>query len=262
LSSIPVLKYLFGSKDKSITNDDMVFVLIPHIVRSQEIKADNLRPVDTGSGQMNINLYHVTPSAPVHQAPAPVRPAPRPVAGVVVNSPSAEAAAPMALLQMRQDAEAQPATTAPPATAQSQATAAPSLSFTLATPPNEQLKAGSTFQVPILLNGGANLASVPLQLQYDAGKLSLTNVAAGNLLNRDGLAVALVHRDDGPGNLTVVASRPPGAAGINGSGVVCVLTFQAKAAGSTALTLSRAGIIDAAQQPLQAASTHLSLTLK
>ena len=79
---------------------------------------------------------------------------------------------------------------------------------------------------------------------------SLVNVAAGDLLNRDGQAVALIHRDDGPGNLTVVASRPPGAAGVSGSGSICVLTFQAKAAGTTSLSMTRAGAVDSKQQPI------------
>jgi general secretion pathway protein D len=103
---------------------------------------------------------------------------------------------------------------------------------------------------------------VPVQLQYDPAKLSLINVAAGDLLNRDGQAVALIHRDDPPGNVTVVAARPPGAAGISGNGTVCVLTFQAKAAGATALTMSRAGAVNSAQQPVPATPGHVDLVIK
>ena len=39
LSSIPILKYLFGSKDHSIQNDEIVFVVVPHVVRGQELDA-------------------------------------------------------------------------------------------------------------------------------------------------------------------------------------------------------------------------------
>ena len=53
----------------------------------------------------------------------------------------------------------------------------------------------------------------------------------GDFLGRDGKPVTLLHTDDGPGLITVNAARPPGAAGISGAGVVCVLSFQAKAAG-------------------------------
>src|SRR5208283_4131906 len=43
LSSIPVLKYLFGSKDRTITDNELVFLVVPHIVRSQSIDRANLR---------------------------------------------------------------------------------------------------------------------------------------------------------------------------------------------------------------------------
>jgi hypothetical protein len=89
---------------------------------------------------------------------------------------------------------------------------------------------GATFQVPVVLSGGIDVASVPLQLHYDPAKLSLVNVVAGDLLEPRRSGVALIHRDDGPGNSASVAARPPGIPGVNGSGIVCVLTFQAKAA--------------------------------
>ncbi len=57
----------------------------------------------------------------------------------------------------------------------------------------------SSFQVPIVISGASDIASIPLQLQYDATKLSLVNVDSGDFLSRDGQAVSLAHRDDGPG---------------------------------------------------------------
>ena len=133
-------------------------------------------------------------------------------------------------------------------------------SFTL-TPPTAPPTNGASFQVPITLTGATDVASVPIQLQYDPAKLSLLNVAAGDLLSRDGKAVALIHRDDGPGNVTVVAARPPGTAGISGSGVVCILTFQAKAAGPTAVTMTRAGAVNSAQQQVPAQPAHIDLVV-
>ena len=57
LSAIPILKYVFGSRDRIIQNDDIVFVVVPHIVRSQELDEANLRVIDTGEGQ-SIDLRH------------------------------------------------------------------------------------------------------------------------------------------------------------------------------------------------------------
>ena len=109
--------------------------------------------------------------------------------------------------------------------------------------PPGAVAAGSTFQVPVVISGASDIASIPLQIQYDASKMSLVNVVGGDFLSRDQQAVALVHRDDGPGNITINASRPPGAPGVNGAGVVCVLSFQAKAAGDSKVEITRPGAL-------------------
>jgi len=46
-------------------------------------------------------------------------------------------------------------------------------------------------------------------IEYDSAMLSLVNVTSGDFLSRDNQAVALVHRDDGVGNITINAARPP-----------------------------------------------------
>jgi general secretion pathway protein D len=272
LSSIPLLKYLFGSKDNTITDDEVVFVVVPHVVRAQDLGPSNLRSIDTGSGQ-TIELRHVDQLFVTPPAGAPARPAtppatPRPAATSVapIAAQNAEAAAATALQQMQDPNRTTPNSAAPPSTgakpAATPATPSSALSFAMPPPPAALLTNGATFQLPILLNGATDLSSVPIQLHYDPAKLTLANVAAGDLLSRDGQAVALIHRDDGPGNLTIVASRPPGAAGISGSGTVCVLTFQAKATGPTSINMTRAGVMTSAQQPLAATPAQLNIEVK
>ena len=119
-----------------------------------------------------------------------------------------------------------------------------------------------SFQVPIVVSGGADIASIPLQVQYDASKLSLVNVGAGDFLSRDGQAAALVHRDDGPGTITINASRPPGVAGISGAGVVCVLSFQAKEAGDTTIAITRANAVTVDQKAVQAQGSQINVQVK
>ena len=128
-------------------------------------------------------------------------------------------------------------------------------------PPGRSLTAGATFQVPIVLVGGKDIASVPLQVQYDPTKLSLLNVTIGDLLGRDNQAVALVHLDDGPGSITIKAARPPGIPGISGAGVVCVLSFQAKTTGETRLSLTRAVAINSTQQLLLSKGSQVTIAV-
>jgi general secretion pathway protein D len=276
LSSIPVLRYLFGSKDHTITKDELVFLVVPHIVRGQSLNSVNLRTVDVGVGT-SIDLRHVpveqpstapavgpilTPSPAVTPAPVSRQPVSHPEIGVVPGQ-SAAAAAPAALKQlddsMNAIGEASNAAIAKPAAGASAPPAGgPGLRFAL-NPPAGPVTTGSTFQVPVILSGGADISSVPIQVQYDPAKLSLVNVAPGDFLGRD---AALVHRDDGSGGLAVSAARPPGAAGVSGGGVVCVLSFQAKAAGQSALTITKSAVMSSAQKLLPAQNAQLNIVVK
>ena len=130
------------------------------------------------------------------------------------------------------------------------------------TPQAGPVSAGASFQVSVVLNGGTSIAAVPLQISYDPAKISLVNIDSGNFLSSDGLAVALVHRDEGPGTINVVASRPPGAAGVSGTGVVCVLTFQGKAVGDSVIAITRPGAINSAQQQLPATGSQIKIQVK
>jgi general secretion pathway protein D len=252
LGTIPILKYIFGSKDHTIQDDEIVFVVVPHIVRSQELAPVNLRTIDTGVGQaIELRRISAEPAAPV-AAPAqtptsqpgmgpgmgsgsnppstPTGPPPAafiPVQPAVGTLPgqSAEAAAPAALAQMRAAADSSGDLAARPALPSSPANPLGGGNVAFAINPPPSVAAASTFKVPVTLNGGVDIASVPLQIQYDPAALSLVNIDSGEFLGKDGQAVALVHRDDGPGSITVNASRPPGAPGVSGSGVVCVLSF-------------------------------------
>ena len=273
LSTIPILKYLFGSKDHTVTDDEIVFVLVPHVVRSQSLEAVNLRTVDTGVGT-SIELRHVAgegsgpnpgsnPGSNPAPASSPVRPqaGARPASVGSVPGQTAMAAAPAAMAQLREaaDANSNPAAVAPPPA--SAPAPAPGVNFVLAPLPGP-VAAGAAFRIPVVLTGGTDIASVPLLIQYDPAKISLVNVDNGDLLNKDGQPVALVHRDEGPGSIMINASRPPGSAGVSGAGVVCVLSFQAKVAGETFITITKPGAVNSAQQQLPAQGGRLAVTVQ
>jgi general secretion pathway protein D len=60
LTKVPILKYLFGQEDKQRQENEIVFAITPHIVRSQEINDDNLRLVDLGRGS-SVSVAHSDP---------------------------------------------------------------------------------------------------------------------------------------------------------------------------------------------------------
>jgi len=261
LSQIPILRYLFGSHDKIRQDDEIVFLVVPHVVRSQELSPLNLRPIDTGSG-LNVELRHTSAAA----QPAPPSMTPGPASPNVGSVPGASAggAANSALAQMKstQDTALAP----PPANVAAPGQSAPpdsgpggNVNLMLNLPGS--VINGTTFQVPVVLTGGTDVSSVPLQIQYDPAKLSLVNVGDGDLLTRDGQVVQMAHRDDGPGTIILNASRPPGAPGVSGAGVVCVLTFQAKASGPTNLSITRGGAMTSAGKTLQAQTSQATLNV-
>jgi general secretion pathway protein D len=129
-------------------------------------------------------------------------------------------------------------------------------------PPQVVPKVGATFQVAVNLSGGQDVFSVPMQLHYDNSKLALINVDSGDYLGHDGQAIALVHRDDGVGNVVISASRPPGVAGVNGAGTVCVLTFQANAAGDAAMQIIRASAKNSAQTAVNLAGSQTAVHIQ
>lgn len=269
LSSIPILRYLFGSRDKIRQDDEIVFLVVPHVVRTQNLTPDNLRTIDTGPGTQAVELRHIsageTGVSQPSVAPPPSENHPAPGA---LPGPSAEAAAPAALAQMRAaanaggaaaDANRAAAEASPPPGSPGSAAPAGKVNLMLNSPGT--VVNGTTFQIPVVLTGGADVSSVPLQVQYDPSKMTLVNVGDGDLLNRDGQIVSMAHRDDG-GNLTVNVSRPPGAPGVSGAGVVCVLTFQATAKGESGISITRAGAMNSAGKALQAQTSQTTIVVQ
>ncbi|MGA2650993.1 MAG: secretin N-terminal domain-containing protein [Terracidiphilus sp.] len=281
LSAIPGLKYLFGSKDHTISDDELVFLVVPHIVRTQSLDRANLRTVDLGVGQ-TIELRHVpvqtilqetgqSPDAAPGTNPGPANhPGPQSRSNIgTVPGESAMAAAPAALAQMSASADAnsyaananrQPDATKPPG---AHPRGQPTPVNVMLNVPANPVAAGTTFQVPVVLMGGMDIASVATKIQYDPARLSLVNVSGGDFLNRDGKSADPIHSDpDGKGLITVNASRPPGAPGVSGAGVVYVLSFQAKSAGPSSLVLTQARVANSGQQPVPAQGSQANIVVK
>jgi len=229
LASIPFFRYFFSTENKQRQDNELVFMLIPHIVRAQDVFESNTRAIDVGTANA-ITLHRTTTPA---NEPA-TAPAPPPGA-------------------------AQPGATPPEPSAATAPAGSALLSFD---PPSLSQAVGSTFTVNVNLSGGQNVFSVPLQILYNPKVLQLVNVSNGPMLSQDGQAVALVHRDDSMmGILQLTASRPPGSAGISGDGQVFTLTFQAKAPGQATLSINRASLKNTSMQNIPAGGSQAIVTV-
>jgi general secretion pathway protein D len=264
LANIPLLKYLFSQTNTERRENEIVFALIPHIVRGQELSEMNERAIDVGTAN----------AIELRQIARPPQPAGQPGQGANPQSQS-PAAAPAQQQPGASPAQQQPGAGVPPpqplvnapgnqpnagGNAPAAAPGSPSFVFD---PPTMTAAPGSTFTVNVLLSGAQNVSSVPVQINYDPAHLQVVNVSNGGFLSQDGQAVALVHRDDAStGTLQVTATRPPGSTGISGQGAVVTITFMAKASGQSTLSITRGGARDASMQAINVAGTQAAVNVQ
>lgn len=264
LAKIPILKYLFSQENKTLAENEIVFALVPHIVRAQDLSRMNQEGIDVGTAN-NVELRMPAPQTPpptssnrppANSAPAPAQPARQAV------TPAAQPAA--QTQTQTQSAVPEPsAAAAPPQAPASSGTLQAGNAVLSFEPASANQAVNSTFVVNVSLGGAQNVYSVPAQITYDPKILQLVNVSNGGLLGKDGQPVALVHRDDTNGGIVnVTATRPPGSGGINGQGPVFTLTFMAKATGQTTLNIAHASARDPGMQAIPVAGSQAMITVK
>jgi general secretion pathway protein D len=244
LAQIPILRYLFGQTTQDHSENEIVFAIVPHIIRGTDVNEMNQRAIDIGTST-TIELRHVnkpsasTTPAPNGQSATPsITPAPAPPGQANTNG------------------------THQPAAAQTPNNNGGTASF-LFDPPTINAIKGGTFAVNLLISGAQNVYSVPVQVNYNPQMLQLVNVSNGGFLSQDGQVVTLVHREDEAlGQSQITATRPPGSGGVSGQGAVATLTFQAKADGQTPLTITRGGARDPGLQAITVNGAQASVTIQ
>ncbi|HTA66749.1 MAG TPA: cohesin domain-containing protein, partial [Bryobacteraceae bacterium] len=238
LAQIPILRYLFGQTTQDHSENEIIFAIVPHIIRGADVNEMNQRALDIGTAQ-TIELHHKAQATPAGQAPAP---------SITPAGPANPAG--------------HPAPGGSSSSAPNSASGAAAASF-LFDPPTIQAAKGTTFAVNLLISGAQNVYSVPVQLNYDPKMLQLVNVSNGGFLSQDGQAVALVHREDEAlGQSQITATRPPGAGGVSGQGAIVTMTFMAKTDGQTPLTITRGGARDPGLQAITVNGAQAAVTIQ
>jgi general secretion pathway protein D len=238
LGEIPILKYLFSSQEKETVNNEIVFLLVPHLVRRIDITPLNLRTVDTGTGT-NVTL-RMDPTAYGKASQGAVKQTDRTGSDPAAAAINGNGSGP------EPSSTVESGSHMPKVEDTTTISSEPRLQLSM--PPDQSVeKVGSTFKVKVGLIRGKDLFSVPMHLHFDSRLLSLVNINSGTLLESNGQPPALVHREDGNGNLIISTSRPPGTHGVSGNGDLCVLTFQAKAAGEASIQITKSAVLNSEQ---------------
>ena len=220
LIDVPILgKFIFGSDHVEKDRGELLIALIPHIVRTPDYTAENLKGIYAGSDQIVKINYADKPDEPAPTVPVPtVAPAPAP-------APAKPAVAP-----------------APTAAAQT----APQQAAIHLLPPSLQAAVSTQFAVAVQIDGASDSGSLStMKIKFDPALMRLNDIVDGGMLSRDGQRVTFVKdiRND-TGEATVSISRLPDAPGISGSGIAASLNFVAVGKGTGTIAITEAGLKD------------------
>lgn len=220
LQKAPFLKYFFSGNIVDHEKDEILIVLIPHIVRLPSISAENLRSIASGTDT----------NAEVRLEDA-----------VLLPEPEKPQAAPQA-------AQASAAAMAP-AAATMPASQNASLRFE---PGTAALKPGETTTIGVTVQNVQDLYSIPMLLQFNPAVISIEDVRQGGFLSGGTQEVAIVERvDKERGQAIISATRMPNTPGVSGSGTLVGIVVKALAPGNSQLSIVQVNAKDSQQRPIQ-----------
>jgi general secretion pathway protein D len=234
-SQIPFLRYFTADNQLNTAEQEVLIVVIPHVIRMPSITAENLRSIASGTDtNPEVELQSAVQSPPVVPAAAPATP------------PAAAPAAPAA-----------PATAAPAPAAPAPQAPTPQLGFQ---PANVSLKPGETATIGMVIQNAQDLFSVPLLLQYNPAVISVEDVRQGGFLSGGTQPIAIVQRvDKERGQAIVSATRMPNTPGVSGSGTLFGVVIRGVAAGTSQLSILQVNARDSQQHPIQFVTSEASV---
>jgi general secretion pathway protein D len=153
-----------------------------------------------------------------------------------------------------------PPATAPPAAADSTQKPGARVHFS---PSQVDSSQSNSFIVALSLEGGADVAAAPLQIQFDPKILRLNDVARGDFFSSDGQQPVFTKSIlNDSGLATIQLNRLPGTPGANGAGVLITLNFQTVGKGATTVTIPNLSVRSSQGQVLATGSPQLVVNVK
>jgi general secretion pathway protein D len=235
LAKIPVIRYLFSSDNVEHQEDEVLIMLIPHIVRLPDWTRENLRGIYSGTDQgIQVKLESAI-RTPMPEAPKPTSQAP---AGVI---PGATQAAP--------GGAANAAGLNPPQGQPGK------LRFD---PQAVSVKVGESKTIAVVVENVNDLFSIPMLLQYNPAVISIEDVQHavsegqhGGFLSGGTQEIAIVKSlNTEKGQAIISATRQPNTQGVSGSGTLLGIVIRGIAPGSSNLTIVQQNAKDSQQRPI------------
>ena len=266
LGSIPLIGRLFSSKDVQASENEILVVLVPRIVRLPEINEVNLQAVASGVEQVYRVRYESAsndvPALPEVGAHAPGQQGPEATEVAEVRPPARSPALPPALTEP-EEAEEVEATEAEPAATRAAAeepSAGPSCSFAPAAP---EVAVGEQIEIGVSVTNVTQLFGIPMRFGYNPKLLRLVDIQRGTFLQGDGQDLIFSKNiRQRVGLAAVNISRFPGTGGVDGGGLLVKLIFEGVASGRSDLKVTPTGARDAERKPLKVAPGQVSVRVR
>ena len=271
LSSIPLIRRLFTGEQVDHNKSELMIALIPHVVRRPEITPENIREISVGN-TTTIKLNYA-PRAQEAGAPRPAPAAPPRAPSVPPAPPSPPPAVPPA--QPSPPPAVPPAQPSPPPAAAPAPGSPPGVPFNPPAPPPAEApgtasvafrpaqvaaELSSTFSVAVTLQGGMDVTSAPMQIQFDPKVVRLNDVTAGDFLAQGGVQPVLAKNiENDSGTATIQLSRE---GGVSGTGTLAILNFQAVARGGTIVAIPDLRVLNSQGQVVGGGNVQLAVEIR
>lgn len=225
VSQVPIFRYLFSDNSNHVTDQEVLIVVTPHVVRFPSITADDMRAVGAGTEAV-ARVYRkddeALPAQPQTHPAAPQQPA-------------------------------QPGQNEQPA-------AAVQLRFQ---PASVSIKPGDTTTVGLSISNVNDLFSVPLLLHYNPAVIQVEEVRDGGFLSGGNQQIAIVQRiDPQRGEVVVSATRQPNTKGVSGAGTLLGFVVRGVAPGDGTLQVLEVNARNSRQQPIPVTSGEASIRVQ
>jgi general secretion pathway protein D len=239
LAQLPFMKYLFADNKVEHTDNEVLIVLTPRIVRLPDWTRANLKPIASGPEQ-NITTRKTSDIRTPVSTPPPAQQSP--TSAPQVSAPVAGAA---------------------PTTSNNQTGANPQSARLRFDPQTLNLAPGQTATVGISVDNINDLYSIPMILQYDPAVISVEEVQHGGFLSSGNQEIAIVQRvDKEHGQAMIAATRQPNTPGVSGSGTLLGVVIRALAPGNTNLSIVQVNAKDSQQRPLALLTNEAAVQVK
>jgi len=245
LAKIPVLRYLFSSDNIDHQEDEVLIVMIPHIVRLPDWTIENLRGMYSGTDaifqvkrESDIRTPATEPPKPAGQTPGVATPG-------ALTPGSAQTA------QGVNAPQGQPG----------------KMRFE---PGALSLKVGETKTVAVVVENVNDLFSIPMLLQYNPAVISIeefqhamTEGQHGGFLSGGTQEIAIVSNvNKEKGQAVISATRQPNTAGVSGSGTLLGIVIKGIAPGSSNLSIVQQNAKDSQQRPIPLVTSEATVQVQ